>query len=149
MRVTTWTEYAVIIALHLARRQREGLAAQPAREIADTEGLPGDYTEQILLRLRRAGLVESIRGAKGGYFLARGAEHISVRDIMGATDRQTLELKCETHPVAPDRCDPAAECAIRPVWQGLQQRVDHFLGSITLADLLRDEVQVKELVALG
>ena len=71
MRVTTWTEYSLIISIHLAKRGRSGNGPVAARELADSERLPADYVEQILLRLRRAGLVESVRGAKGGYFLAR------------------------------------------------------------------------------
>ena len=69
MRITTWAEYGVICALHLAKRTDE--AAVNGRDIAAREGLPGDYVEQILLRLRRAGVVESVRGARGGYFLAK------------------------------------------------------------------------------
>ena len=69
MRVTTWTEYSLIISLHLARRVT-GPAGGGAR-IAESERLPGRLRRADLLRLRRAGLVESVRGAKGGYFLAR------------------------------------------------------------------------------
>jgi Rrf2 family transcriptional regulator, iron-sulfur cluster assembly transcription factor len=65
MRVTTWTEYSLIISLHLAKRGGTGGGPVAARELADLERLPADYVEQILLRLRRAGLVESVRGAKG------------------------------------------------------------------------------------
>ena len=65
MRITTWAEYGVICALHLARRTDEGPVT--GRDIAARERLPGDYVEQILLRLRRAGIVQSTRGAKGGY----------------------------------------------------------------------------------
>ena len=71
MRVTTWTEYSLIISIHLAKRGRTSPAPVAARELADAERLPPDYVEQILLRLRRAGLVESVRGARGGYMLAR------------------------------------------------------------------------------
>ena len=69
MRITTWAEYGVICALHLARRSGEGPVT--GREIADAERLPADYVEQILLRLRRAGIVPASRGAHGGYALAR------------------------------------------------------------------------------
>ncbi|MDH4131374.1 MAG: Rrf2 family transcriptional regulator, partial [Gemmatimonadota bacterium] len=79
MRVTTWTEYSLIISLHLARRG--GTQPVAARDISESERLPGDYVEQILLRLRRAGLVESVRGARGGYFLGRPADQISVHDV--------------------------------------------------------------------
>jgi Rrf2 family protein len=148
MRVTTWTEYSLIISLHLARRGRTVGEPVAARELADAERLPADYVEQILLRLRRAGLVESVRGAKGGYYLARDPSAISVRDVMTASEHQTFEINCETHPVDAERCHPAAGCSIRPVWLALQQRVDDLLASISLADLMKQESQVQELVSI-
>ena len=148
MRVTTWTEYSLIISLHLARRGRGAGEPIAARELADSERLPADYVEQILLRLRRAGLVESVRGAKGGYYLARDPSAISVRDVMTASEHQTFEVNCETHQVDAERCHPATGCSIRPVWHALQQRVDDLLGSISLADLMKQETQVQELVSI-
>ena len=149
MRVTTWTEYSLIITLHLARRGRTGTGPVAARELAETERLPGDYVEQILLRLRRAGLVESVRGAKGGYYLAKEPTQISVRDVMTASEHQTFEMNCELHPVDAERCAPESNCNIRPVWQALQKRVDDLLEGITLADLLKDHAEVQELVTLS
>ena len=148
MRVTTWTEYSLIISIHLAKRGRAGSGPVAARELADSERLPADYVEQILLRLRRAGLVESVRGAKGGYFLARDPGSISVRDVMSASERQTFEVNCDSHPVDAERCSPGSTCSIRPVWHALQQRVDELLASISLADLMKQEAQVQELVGI-
>jgi len=150
MRITTWTEYSLIITLHLARRRlgEDGGAAVPARELAEAEGLPADYTEQIFLRLRRAGLVRSVRGAKGGYFLSRPPEEITVREVMTACERQTFEINCEVHPVDDDRCSAASSCSIRPMWAELQRRIDDFLSGVTLADLMKQEVDVEELVAI-
>ncbi|HEV8196795.1 MAG TPA: Rrf2 family transcriptional regulator [Gemmatimonadales bacterium] len=147
MRVTTWTEYSLLIALHLAKRGRSATESVAARELAELERLPPDYVEQILLRLRRAGLVESIRGARGGYYLAREPDAITVRDVMTASEHQTFEINCTTHPVDADRCNPAAACSIRPVWYALQRRVDELLSGITLADLLKEQ-PVGELVTL-
>jgi Rrf2 family transcriptional regulator, iron-sulfur cluster assembly transcription factor len=147
MRITTWTEYSLIITLHLARRGNE-TSPIAARELAESERLPGDYVEQILLRLRRAGIVESVRGARGGYFLSRDPGSISVRDVMTASEHQTFEMNCDTHPVDAERCSPGSACAIRPVWQTLQQRIDDFLGSVSLADLLRDAPSPPDLVPL-
>ncbi len=149
MRITTWTEYSLIISLHLAKQGRRGASPVAARELAETERLPADYVEQILLRLRRAGIVESVRGAKGGYFLAKAPEAISVRDVMAASERQTFEMNCKTHPVDADRCAPGSACAIRHVWHALQLRIDTFLGGITLADLLKDAAPILELVPLS
>lgn len=149
MRVTTWTEYSLIISLHLAKRGRTGNGPVAARELAEVERLPGDYVEQILLRLRRAGLVESVRGAKGGYFLAREPGSISVRDVMTASEHQTFEVNCDSHPVDAARCSTDSTCSIRPVWHALQQRVDDLLASISLADLMKQEAQVQEMVGIS
>ena len=107
MRVNTWTEYSLIIAIHLARRERAGQGRTSARDLALAERLPADYTEQILLRLRRAGLVESTRGAHGGYRIARRPESISIRDLMNAAEHQTFEVNCDVHPIDAERCNPA------------------------------------------
>ncbi|MBA3345478.1 MAG: Rrf2 family transcriptional regulator [Gemmatimonadales bacterium] len=149
MRVTTWTEYSLIISLHLAKRGRTGIGPVAARELADIERLPADYVEQILLRLRRAGLVESVRGAKGGYYLGKAPSTISVRDVMTASEHQTFEVNCEFHPVDAARCSPGGTCSIRPVWHALQQRVDELLAGISLADLMKEESQVQELVGIS
>jgi Rrf2 family protein len=149
MRVTTWTEYSLIISLHLAKRGRTGSGPVAARELADTERLPADYVEQILLRLRRAGLVESVRGAKGGYFLAKQPAAISVLDVMSASEHQTFEINCETHQVDAERCSPGSTCSIQTVWHALQQRVDDLLAGISLADLMKEEPRVQELVGIS
>jgi Rrf2 family protein len=149
MRVTTWTEYSLIISIHLARRHHAGLGPLSGRELAEAERLPADYVEQILLRLRRAGLIRSVRGARGGYSLGRSPGSISVRDIMSASEHQIFEINCESHQVDSERCQPNNSCSIRPVWMALQQRVDDFLAGITLADLMQQETQVVELVGMS
>jgi Rrf2 family protein len=145
VRITTWAEYGLIVAVHLARHGNE--RPVPAREIAEREGLPPDYVEQILLKLRRAGLVTSVRGAHGGYFLARSALEVSVRDVLEAAENRTFEVNCDSYPISAHRCNGESSCSIRPVWRELQQRVDEFLESVSLADLLGEESQVEELFA--
>lgn len=146
MRITTWAEYGVICALHLAKRPGEG--AVTGRDIAAREGLPGDYVEQILLRLRRADIVSSTRGARGGYALTRPPGEITVREIIAAAELVTFDLHCESHPVDEVRCSSAHECSIRPVWMLLQRRIDEVLDAVTLADLLHTEPAVRKRVGL-
>jgi Rrf2 family protein len=143
MRITTWGEYGLIVCVHLARRADAGALA--ARELAAAERLSHDYVEQILLRLRRAGLVQSARGARGGYSLARAPETITVRDVLEASEHVTFEVNCDLHQVDAERCNPAAPCSIRPVWRMLQERINAVLEAITLADLLQDEERVREI----
>ena len=146
MRITTLAEYGVICALHLARRYPEGPVT--GRDLAARERLPVDYVEQILLRLRRAGLVQSTRGARGGYALARPPGEISVRDVITASELTTFDLHCVSHPVEEERCSAAHACSIRPVWVLLQQKIDDVLASVRLADLLHEESEVRERVGL-
>lgn len=146
MRITTLAEYGVICALHLARRAEEGPIT--GREIAEVERLPGDYVEQILLRLRRAGLVRSTRGARGGYALARAAQAISIRDVIEASESTTFDLHCVSHPVGEERCSSSHNCSIRPVWMLLQRRIDDVLEGVRLSDLLAEESEVRTRVGL-
>ncbi len=146
MRITTLAEYGVICALHLARRAEEGPIT--GREIAASEQLPVDYVEQILLRLRRAEIVRSTRGAHGGYSLARPASEISIRDVIAASEMTTFDLHCVSHPVGEERCSSAQTCSIRPVWLLLQQKIDSVLQAVRLSDLLMEEPEVRQLVGL-
>ncbi|MDB4884621.1 MAG: Rrf2 family DNA-binding protein [Gemmatimonadetes bacterium] len=146
MRITTQAEYGLICALHLARRIDDGPVT--GREIAATERLPGDYVEQIMLKLRRADIVKSTRGAHGGYRLARAAEQISVRDVMNASEHSTFDVHCGSHPVEEARCSSSHDCSIRPVWMLLQQRIDEVLEGVRLSDLLLQESEVRERVGL-
>ncbi|MEO8194990.1 MAG: Rrf2 family transcriptional regulator [Gemmatimonadales bacterium] len=146
MRITTWAEYGVICALHLAKRASEGPVT--GRDIASSERLPADYVEQILLRLRRAGVITSVRGARGGYLLARSPENISIRAVIHASELETFDLHCVSHPVETDRCAASHNCSIRPVWVLLQTRIDDVLESVCLADLLHDEPAVRQRVGL-
>ncbi|MEY4608969.1 MAG: hypothetical protein RL625_1186 [Gemmatimonadota bacterium] len=146
MRITTWAEYGLICALHLARRTEEGPVT--GRDIAARERLPSDYVEQILLRLRRAAIVQSTRGAKGGYGLARPSDEITVREIIAAAELVTFDLHCVTHPLDVDRCSQSCDCSIRPVWVMLQKRIDEVLDGVRLSDLLAAEPQVRERVGL-
>jgi Rrf2 family protein len=146
MRITNLAEYGVICALHLAKYGADAPIA--GREIAERERLPADYVEQILLRLRRAGVVRSTRGARGGYQLARPADTITMRDVIEASEETTFHLNCESHPVGADRCGSSHGCSIRPVWQLLQRRIDEVLEGVRLSDLLDVEGTVGARIGL-
>lgn len=146
MRITTQAEYGLICALHLARRLGDGPVT--GREIAASERLPADYVEQIMLKLRRANIVISTRGARGGYRLSRAADEITVRDVISASEHSTFDIHCVTHPVEAARCAESHDCSIRPVWELLQRRIDEVLDSVRLSDLLLQESQVRERVGL-
>ena len=112
MRITTLAEYGVICALHLARRVDEGPIT--GREIAERERLPGDYVEQILLRLRRAGSCAA-RAARAAATRSRARpSDISIRDVIEASETTTFDLHCVSHPVDEERCSSSHDVQHSP-----------------------------------
>ena len=102
-----------------------------------------------MLRLRRAGLVESVRGARGGYLLARTPQSVSVKDVIEASEHVTFEVNCDLHRVDDERCDPATACSIRPVWRLLERRINEVLAGVSLADLLHAEPHVYQIAGVA
>jgi Rrf2 family protein len=135
MRVSAKAEYACIAMLELAADWAE---RRPVRlkQIADAHDIPQRFLVQILLQLKGAGLVESTRGAAGGYQLARRPQDICLADVINAIDggtsgRGTPEVSASSPAVA----------AVRGVWQELQASEQRRLHELTLADLVRQTYQ--------
>jgi Rrf2 family protein len=130
MRVSAKAEYACIAMLELAANFAE---PQPVRvkAIAEAHGIPLRFLVQILLQLKTAGLVASVRGAAGGYQLARRPADITLADIIGAIDPEP--------PTRPGGQEPesAATQAIHSVWRAIQAAEQRVLEQLTLAELVR------------
>src|SRR3990172_8822244 len=90
------------------------------REIAESQGLSADYLEQLFLPLRRAGLVRSLRGAHGGYVLARAPEEISARQILDALEGPLTLVECAADASG---CERAAGCAALDLYRELDQTI--------------------------
>jgi Rrf2 family protein len=143
MKVSAKAEYACVAMLELAANHAE---AQPVRvkAIAEAHDIPPRFLVQILLQLKGAGLVESIRGAAGGYQLARPPDEISLADVINTIDRGAAPRtngsrrpgqKRTARPTSP------AVTAIHSVWQELQSTEQRLLAETTLADLVRRAYQ--------
>ncbi len=102
------------------------------KHIAERQGISPRYIEQIFQRLKRAGLIRSIRGPSGGFYLARKAEEIRLGDIIRATERSLDLVPCSTKQ---QRCERMAECVVADVWKGASDRLNEYFDSITLKDL--------------
>ena len=133
-------EYGVRLMVELGRQSPE----QPTslKAIADAEGLPLAYLEQVVARLRKAGLVMSARGAHGGYWLARPAEEISLADVIRAIDGPLANVH-DTSLAALAYPGPAEH--LREVWMAVRTSLRSVLEVVSLADLasggLPDRVQ--------
>ena len=138
MRVSAKAEYACIAMLELAANFAE---PQPVRvkAIADAHGIPQRFLVQILLQLKGAGLVASVRGASGGYQLARPPEAISLADIIKTIDGA---LPSRNTPLPP-AVSPAQQ-AVRDVWQEVQAEEQRLLEENTLAELVRRMQQTND-----
>jgi Rrf2 family protein len=147
MKVTAQEEYGLRCILQLARHYGE--EPMVSRTIADQEGLSVDYVTKLLMGLRRADLVQSVRGTRGGFVLTRAPRTISVGAVMRALSAEEgLVLTspqshlCDHFSGQLESCIHLGGCGIRPVWIILSQYISGMLDQISLMDLLQDEAQV-------
>ena len=135
---STKAEYGVRVMAHLAKRDDD----QPVSlsSIADAEGLPLAYLEHLVQRLRKAELVESRRGAYGGYTLARGAGEISMAEVVAALEGDIAPIECITADAdgvltcAREGDEP---CPTKLLWTRVQGSIVRTLNEMTLDDLVQ------------
>src|SRR5689334_15467967 len=111
-----------------------GGEALPLSGIAERQQISLAYLEQLFLKLRRAGLVESARGRSGGYRLGRPASSISVAEIMAAVEEGVRMTRCHGEEATP--CVAGQRCLTHGLWDALGEQIAVFLASITLADVI-------------
>lgn len=131
MRLSTRSEYGLRAMVALA--QKTGPMPVPLRVLAQDEGISEQYLEQIFVELRRAGLVQSVRGAKGGYRLARPAQDIAVGDMLRVLEGGLAPMDClgETPEY---NCAKIPHCMTRKVWERLMSSIEGALDGMSLAD---------------
>ena len=139
MKISTKTEYGLRCLLRLTR-QPEGEALS-ITEIAKQEHVPKQYAQQILMRLRRAELLKSLRGTDGGFVLARSAASISVGEVVRVLEGIPFDDTCGKFNERSD-CGHTGDCSIRPIWQMINQRLWEALDGIHLLHLINDEKSV-------
>jgi Rrf2 family iron-sulfur cluster assembly transcriptional regulator len=134
MRVSTRGDYASRALLSLALRDDQ-LSPTSVRDLAERTGLPQPYLEQILLSLKSVGLVRSKRGVGGGYVLARGAENITLAEIVAAVDGPIVAGDFG-EPHRDGACDHEGQCVLLAVWADVGNHMREHLSSFTLADMV-------------
>lgn len=137
MRISSKGDYGLRALFDLAQRYGEGPIQSD--DIATRQGIPVNYLNQLLITMRRAGLIESLRGPQGGHMLARSPEAITLRDVLNALEGPLL-------PAEPSRDDlkptvPEDHDLIDEVWVGLRARLESLLAEITLDDLCQRKRQ--------
>ncbi len=140
MMFSTKAEYGVRVMVELARRAGE--APIPLAEIAEHDGLPLAYLEHLVARLRKAGLVDSRRGSRGGYMLARPAGEITMAEVVEALEGSIAPIECISEAadgsiVCSRESSPDHVCPTKLLWTRVRFSIVNTLRETTLADLVR------------
>ena len=133
--ISTKGHYGLVIMTALALAV-EGRPLSLAR-IAEETGISLGYLEQIVSTLKENGLVESMRGAKGGYVLGKDPAEITALQVILATEREIAPISCSLQPAEGVCCDRVDYCPTVFLWGRLEQQLSLALGDTTLADLAR------------
>ncbi len=129
-RLNTTVRYAVRATLALANHRDKALSI---KAISEMENLSIKYLEQLFLKLRKSGLVRSVRGMHGGYFLARAPEKITLGDVIRAVQPNGVYVAPCTK--RKGRCERQKKCQASEYWDNLQNLLDDFFNRVTLASI--------------
>ncbi len=138
MRLTTKGRFAVTAILDLAIHEaKDTTDAKPVTlaGISERQNISLSYLEQLFSRLRRQGLVKSIRGPGGGYNLAKDYADISVAEIISAVDEQIDATQCGGH----ENCRDEGRCMTHDLWSELNAKILEYLAGVTLADMVASQ----------
>lgn len=130
LRITKQTDYGIVLLTHMCG-ERERLVTAP--DLAAEAGLPQPMVSKILKLLARAGLLESHRGANGGYCLAREPEEMSVAEVIGALEGEIAITECTSD--EPGICSQEDVCPVRSNWNRINMAIRQALEGISLAEM--------------
>lgn len=131
MKISTKGRYALRLAIDVAQQQAAGPVS--LREASERQGFSTKYIEQLASQLMHAGILKSVRGAHGGYSLAKDADQITAGDILRASEGSTAPVACldDDFGVCPMR----DKCTTISFWEGLDNAIERYVDGVSLADL--------------
>lgn len=133
MRLTTKGRFAVTAMLDIAMHNAEGPVT--LAEISERQKISLSYLEQLFGKLRRHGLVDSVRGPGGGYCLAKQMTDVSVAEIIAAVDEPIDATQCE----GKENCRDEQRCMTHDLWASLTDKIFDYLSSVSLHDLVNNQ----------
>lgn len=131
MRLTAKSEYGVLAVIDLACSYGEGPVS--AREISERRDIPPRFLEQLFVALRRGGVVSAVRGAKGGFVLARDPREISVLEVVEALEGSLETSMCDAERAS--GCAKSAACAAAPLWAKATGALRDVFATTTIGEL--------------
>ncbi|HZN61574.1 MAG TPA: SUF system Fe-S cluster assembly regulator [Planctomycetota bacterium] len=132
IRLSRLTDYGIMLMTMLARDRQN--APRSAREVADRSRLPRPTVSKLLKSLAHEGILETTRGVRGGFRLAKSPEVVTVADIIAALEGPIGITECTAHP---GQCGVEPLCPVRTNWRRINRAVLEALGGITLAEMAR------------
>ena len=139
MKLSTRSRYGLKAVVDLAVSYGDGPVALPA--LAAMQGISEAYLEQLLRSLKKSGVVETARGATGGYWLSRAPEEITVQEVLNVLEGNTALTDCVG--AAAKGCENACVCSARPLFLKLQNKINDVLSATSIRDLADDYIQQK------
>jgi len=132
MRITTRGRYALRASLALAKLEKQG-GPVSINILSELENISSVFLEQIFFKLRKAGIVTSVRGPGGGFRFALPPEQLTVKQILDAAGEELSITFCDKHS---DNCDRINECLAHQIWEDVHNLMNDYFGNITLATIL-------------
>lgn len=142
MRLSTKGRYGVRAMFDLAMHSGQGAIA--LKSVAERENISEKYLEHLFASLKKAGLINSVRGAQGGYRLARSPKEITIGDIVRVLEGPVSPTECVADEGGSERCDRSSDCVMRAIWCEVKTRIDEVLDSFTLAEICEKERTMKQ-----
>ncbi|MEE8886362.1 MAG: Rrf2 family transcriptional regulator [Eubacteriales bacterium] len=139
MKLTTRGRYGLRALIDIAMYQDQG--AVSAQSIAKRQAISGGYLEQLIRMMKNSGLVVSVRGAGGGYRLARPADEISVGDILRCLEGSLDAVECPA--LEGNDCSTADECVTKFVWKRINDAISEAVDSVMLSELVEESRRMK------
>lgn len=137
MMISTRGRYALRVMIDLAEHNNGGYI--PMKDVAERQGLSLKYLERILPVLAKNKLILGVHGKGGGYRLSRAPEEYMVGEILRLTEGNLAPVSCLERDAKP--CDRAAECRTLKMWSDFFDMINKYFDGITIADLMRTEIQ--------
>jgi Rrf2 family protein len=139
MKLSTKGRYGLKAILDLAVHSSDGQVA--LKSIAERQGLSENYLEQLFASLKKAKLIQSVRGSQGGYLLGRNPEKISVGDILRALEGSMAPTECVEENCTSAGCCNTDACVTRSVWEKIRDGINNVIDNITLKELVDDYIK--------
>jgi Rrf2 family transcriptional regulator, iron-sulfur cluster assembly transcription factor len=134
MRITTKGRYSLRALVHLTAENRDG--PHSIRELSEQEGISPEFLEQLFFRLRKAGIIKSNRGPKGGFRLNRDPSKISAKEIFLAVGEEISLTPCTSEDMDLEKCVRSQSCTLEGVWTDASKHINTYFEGLTLQNIV-------------